>query len=456
MKTTKRFFRKYFLSTVLILLLFLLVNVALVKTLFFVVNSQTSRPDLHIRELADMVSFTNGEIHASEEIAALLREKDAWAMILNGSGTVIWEENLPPEIPLSYDVMQIAKFSKWYLKDYPVLAWEHPAGLFVVGYPPDSIVKNNFILDKNYVSIGLIGTALVFTANILLMLLLFWRNTHRVEKAVSPILTGIETMSEGREIHLAEQGELSKINAGLNKAADLLAKKDFARAEWINGISHDIRTPLSIMLGYAGELEEDNRLPIDVRTQAGIIRKQGERMGKLVADLNLTSKLEYSMQPINKTLISPVELVRQVMSDFINNGLGEEFDMDFQTKKGAEKIIIEGDFDLLARMLENLIHNSIIHNPIGCAIRISVIEQKNNITLNIEDTGSGIPESLLKRLNSGEVQSFTWSYSGEHVHGLGLNLVHQIVKAHKGKIGFENINPHGLKVVIALPIKDRI
>lgn len=456
MKTTKRFFRKYFLSTVLIFLLFLLVNVVLVKTIFFVVNIQTTRPDLHIRELADMVSFRNGEIHASEEITSILHEEDAWAMILNGSGTVIWEENLPPELPLSFDAIQIAKFSKWYLMDYPLLMWEHPAGLFVVGYPPNSLVKKNLILGKNYTSIGLVGTSLVFAANILLMLLLFWRNIHRVEKAVSPILTGIETMSEGKGIHLSEQGDLAEISAGLNKASDQLTKKDSARAEWINGISHDIRTPLSIILGYAGELEEDNRLPIDARIQAGIICKQGERMRKLVANLNLASKLEYSMQPLNKTLMSPVELARQVMSDFLNNGLGEEFDMAFQTSKGAEEFIIEGDSDLLARMLENLIHNSIIHNPSGCNIRIRVTEHMNNIIISIEDTGSGISKSLLKSINSEEVQSFAWNFSGESTHGLGLNLVRQIVKVHQGKIYFENINPHGLKIVIKLPIKDRI
>ncbi|WP_334196128.1 sensor histidine kinase, partial [Muricomes intestini] len=307
MKTVKHFFRKYFLSTILILLLFLLVNAVLVAGLFYVADSRASSPDLSIEKLADMVSVENGKIQVSEEMAPLLHTKNAWAMLLNENGMVLWEENLPAGLPHSYDATQIAKFSKWYLGDFPVLVWEHPAGLFVVGYPPDSVVKYNFVLDRNYVSISLIGTALVFVVNILLMLLLFWHNTHRVEKAVGPILTGIETMAGGKEIQLAEQGELAEINAGLNKAASQLAKKDSARAEWINGISHDIRTPLSIMLGYAGEIEDDNKLPTDTRAQAEIICKQGERLRKLVADLNLASKLEYSMQPMNRTLISPVE-----------------------------------------------------------------------------------------------------------------------------------------------------
>lgn len=93
------------------------------------------------------------------------------------------------------------------------------------------------------------------------------------------------------------------------------------------------------MLGYAGEIEDDDRLTTVTRTQAGIIRKHGEKLRKLIMDLNLASKLEYSMEPINKTLISPVELTRQVISDFLNNGLDSSFVLDLKTHSCAEKLL---------------------------------------------------------------------------------------------------------------------
>ncbi len=103
-----------------------------------------------------------------------------------------------------------AQFSKWYLRDYPVRVWEHPAGLFVAGYPKYSVAKYTFSMDYNSLSSSLIGIAVIFFANILLKLNLFRRNTRRVEKAVSPILTGIETIAGGKTISLAEQGELAE------------------------------------------------------------------------------------------------------------------------------------------------------------------------------------------------------------------------------------------------------
>ena len=113
--------------------------------------------------------------------------------------------------------------------------------------------------------------------NVLLMLYLFVRNAHRIEKSYGPILNGIRHLSSGHPVHLEENGELAEINAGLNKAGDYLLKKDNTRAEWIRGISHDIRTPLSMILGYASEIEETSSLPETTRKQAEIIRKHSEK-----------------------------------------------------------------------------------------------------------------------------------------------------------------------------------
>lgn len=228
--------------------------------------------------------------------------------------------------------------------------WAHPAGLFVVGYPKDSIVKYAYSTSAEAVVAEIVAPVVLFAANILLILILFWRNTHRVEKAVKPILTGINTMAQGKPVSLPERGELAEINAELNRA----------------------------------------------------------------------SKLEYSMQPATKALISPVELVRQVMSDFINNGLEEQFVLDLHVDAGAEKIIIEGDNALLVRMLENLIQNSVSHNPDGCNISITVGADEYTCIIKVKDTGSGVSEPLLARLNTAEITPSAQNENGEAAHGMGL------------------------------------
>ncbi|MDD4850102.1 MAG: HAMP domain-containing sensor histidine kinase [Gemmiger sp.] len=449
MNAVQRFFRKYFLSTVGILLLFFAVNILLLGIVATAAYSNSNTPDIPVGQLAAMVTETGGSIHAAQAVSSTLAERDAWAMLLDDGGTVIWEERMPANLPRHYTATEIARFSRWYLQDYPVYVWEHPAGLFVVGYPPNRMLKYTISVDANDFATYGFGALAAFIVNVLLMLFLFWHSTHKVEKAVKPILTGINTMANGEPVALEERGELATLSAELNRAGAQLQKKDTARAEWIQGISHDIRTPLSIMLGYAGELEEDATLPAEVQKQAGIIRQQGETLRQLIINLNLASKLEYSMQPRKLETIDPVELARQVIADCINGGLEEnKYTLHMETAAQTPGFTLQGDCFLLERMLRNLIQNSIAHNPAGCSITVGVNRQGSRCAYTVADDGTGIAEGQLKQLNAGQ---FVQTDGSDGVkHGWGLYLVYQIVRAHQGEITFANAQPRGLCVTILL------
>lgn len=454
MNPIQRFFRRYLISTIGLLLLFLSVNIFLTLAVLIVSYQSASAPELPISRLAEGIKENNGIIGSDPQVKEILNENHCWAMLLDDNGTVVWEENMPKSLPRSYTATEIAKFSRWYLQEYPVYVWEHPLGLFIAAYPKGSMQKYNFSMDSSYLSTGVLGVFTVVAANLLLMLFLFWKNTHNVEKAIGPILTGISAMAKGKTISLEEKGELAEINAEVNRTARLLQDKDTARAQWISGISHDIRTPLSVILGYAGSMEEDPSLSADIRDQASMIRKQGEKLRQLISDLNLASRLEYAMQPLNKTFLSPVELVRQCISDFLNDGLDEKYNLELDIGKDMESQMIEGDFSLLTRMLGNLIGNSIRHNPEGCRILVSVTTEKRICRIVISDTGQGGDASFFKKLNHMEVVAITQNANGEILHGNGLKLVKQIVKAHRGAVYFSANSPHGMTVTVELPLKN--
>ena len=208
----------------------------------------------------------------------MLQEKSAWAMVLSENGDVVWQQDMPKHLPKSYTSTEIASFSRWYLDGYPVKVWTRADGcLTVVGFQPRTLVKFYYALEWPYIGMLFTGGIAVFLINLFLILFLLLRNTRKVEKAMTPILQGIQDLSHGRPNRLQEQGELAEINAGLNRAADYMRKKDNTRAEWIRGVSHDIRTPLSMVLGYASELEDNHVLPTEARKQAGIIRRESEK-----------------------------------------------------------------------------------------------------------------------------------------------------------------------------------
>ena len=273
---------------------------------------------------------------------------------------------------------------------------------------------------------------------------------------MTPILQGIQNLSHGKAEHLAEQGELAEINAGLNRAADYMRQKDNTRAEWIRGVSHDIRTPLSMVLGYASELEDDGNLPPDARKQAGIIRRESEKMKRLIDDLNLTTKLEYALQPVHFQDMDWVETSRQAVSEVLNSGLDSRYEIVFAEMQPGRSLHLLGDDGLLRRMLDNLIRNSITHNPHGCRISVSVGEEKGHCLCIVSDDGIGIEPERLKVLNRGDDITSTQGSDEKNEHGLGLKLVMQIVKAHRGTVSFSDSTPHGLEVRISLPTQPLI
>ena len=457
MNAVQRFFRRYILSTVGIVLLFFAVNIALLFVIIIAGGMSGADTSFSVRDFSDHVVLRDGKWVADDTALSMLQEQSAWAMLLNEDGDVIWQQGLPEKLPRSYTSTEVASFSRWYLEDYPVKIWTRADGkLMVVGYQPGTLVKYYFSLEWPYMGVLLGGIAAVFIINLLLIIFLILRNTRKVEKAMTPILQGIQNLSHGKALHLEEQGELAEINAGLNRAAGYMKKKDNTRAEWIRGVSHDIRTPLSMVIGYASELEDDCDLPPNARKQAGIIRRESEKMKRLIDDLNLTTKLEYALQPVHFQDVDWVETSRQAVSEVLNSGLDSRYEIVFAEMQPGRSIHLLGDDGLLRRMLDNLIRNSITHNPHGCRISVSVGEENGRCLCTVSDDGIGIEPERLNVLNRGDDITSTQGSDEKNEHGLGLKLVMQIVKAHRGTVSFSGSTPHGLEVRISLPTQPLI
>ena len=181
-----------------------------------------------------------------------------------------------------------------------------------------------------------------------------------------------------------------------------------------------------------------------------MIRRQGERLRSLVEDLNLTTKLEYALQPIRRETVNLAEIGRQAVSEVLNGGLPERYEIEFSEEHPGRAARMEGDTALLRRMLDNLIRNSIVHNPRGCHISVTVGAEDGRCTCTVTDDGVGLDAPRLEALNrEADVAS---TQDGEH--GLGLKLVRQIVKAHGGTVQFWQAVPQGLEVCISIPTRN--
>ncbi len=453
MNNVQRFFKRYVYSSVRLFCFFIFVNIALFITLTVISGSQGSHSPTQLLEAIteDLQQSASGYL-LSDNTVAKMEQENVWCMMIsNESGNVLWNYKLPSELPQHYTPGDVAEMTRWYLQEYPVFVSNQSDELLVIGYPKDSFWKISAYKTFASIKIDILGLVSLFLLNIVIVLILFVHNSRKVEKSIKPILTGIEEISAGKNTQLVEHGELAEINTKLNKVAITLQQRDMARANWISGISHDIRTPLSMVLGYSSSLETNNTLNAEQQEKVAAIRQQAAKIKYLIEDLNLTAKLEYDMQPLRVEKIHLVELARQVVCEFLDSNLDDSFSIDFITDSDSELLYINGDETLLKRAITNLIENSIGHNPSGCEITVSVSCNNQNATVIIADNGIGIPAQKLKELNSKTHYMESTDEKLNLRHGLGMLLVRQIVDAHHGVIKIESKPQEGFKTTLTFP-----
>ena len=453
MNNVQRFFKRYVYSSVRLFCFFIFVNIALFITLTVISGSQGSHSPTQLLEAIteDLQQSASGYL-LSDNTVAKMEQENVWCMMIsNESGNVLWNYKLPSELPQHYTPGDVAEMTRWYLQEYPVFVSNQSDELLVIGYPKDSFWKISAYKTFASIKIDILGLVSLFLLNIVIVLILFVHNSRKVEKSIKPILTGIEEISAGKNTQLVEHGELAEINTKLNKVAITLQQRDMARANWISGISHDIRTPLSMVLGYSSSLETNNTLSEEQQEKVAAIRQQAAKIKYLIEDLNLTAKLEYDMQPLRVEKIHLVELARQVVCEFLDSNLDSAFSIDFITDSDSELLYINGDETLLKRAITNLIQNSIGHNPSGCEITVSVSCNNQNATVIIADNGIGISALKLKELNTKTHYIESTDEKLNLRHGLGVLLVRQIVDAHHGVIKIESEPQKGFKTTLTFP-----
>ena len=400
----------------------------------------------------------NGQSHVLDiSSRQMLEDTEAWAMLLDEGGQVIWDYKLPEDVPRAYSLTEVAKFTRHFLQEHPVYVWEHTDGLVVLGYPKDSYAKYHFDFLVPWIRSLPQRALFLLLGNIVLGCVLAIIIGTRLARSLKPLTGVVNALGKEEAVRAEEKGIFGNLARSINDTSEMLRvrqaalrTRNEARSNWIAGISHDIRTPLSMILGYASALEEHAEMPEEQRQQAAIIRKQGEKLRSLVSDLNLVSKLEYEMQPLNMAPMRLAALARQVAVDFLNQGLDERYAIELQIKE--EHIQAEVDRKLMLRAITNLVQNSIDHNPDGCDISLLVNQSADGSAcqLTVMDNGVGVQREALE-----DLLKLPYSAERKHLrqngHGLGLPMVARIAEAHRGQLWLVSDTGQGMCATIELP-----
>ncbi|KQL37435.1 sensor histidine kinase KdpD [Psychrobacillus sp. FJAT-21963] len=236
---------------------------------------------------------------------------------------------------------------------------------------------------------------------------------------------------------------LSRLANTLEANERKIKQTEKLREDWITGLSHDLKTPLSSIYGYSTMLASDDYdwSNLEVKNFAKTMQEKSNYMDALIEDLTYTYQLKNNAIAINKVDVNLLSFLKM----YVKNSVWG----DIQDPQGDKHAHVFIDPKLFERVLDNLVGNAIKHTPKGTKVYLKVNQMKDTVQLIIWDEGKGIPkeelESLFDRYYRGT--NTTSEVSGT---GLGLAITKQLVEAHDGHIHVES-SDKGTIVTIILP-----
>ena len=242
---------------------------------------------------------------------------------------------------------------------------------------------------------------------------------------------------------------MGELATAFNTMSAELSRSVNARKQMTADIAHELRTPLSLILGHA-EAVHDGVLPPS-KENFEIIREEATRLEHLVNDLRTLSLADAGELSIQPQIIEPGGLLEEIASHY-----------QYQTQKKNINLILdiaphlpqlEVDPGRITQVLTNILDNATRHTPEGGTITLSAKQAGNNVALAIKDSGPGLAKEDVERIFERFYRADPSRQREDGGSGLGLAIAKSIVQAHNGQLSAESEPGKGLKVIISLPQK---
>lgn len=257
---------------------------------------------------------------------------------------------------------------------------------------------------------------------------------HRSDDEIKPVMETFNLMAQKLSKSLKE----SKL-------------QEERRKELVASISHDLRTPLTTIKAYVeGLIDNVADTPDKKFRYLQVIKKKADELNNLIEQLFLFSKMSLGEKAVPFEIINLKSMLEFFVSENLYVWQKSQAEVLLEIESNAK---IMGSFLLLERILSNIIGNSIKYRSeekFACKINLKV--EKKIAILSVSDNGIGVPQDSLKKLTEPFYRTDKARSHTENGTGLGLAIASKAVEMMNGTITFENLTPHGLKVVIKLPI----
>ena len=332
------------------------------------------------------------------------------------------------------------------INDGKVIGVLVPLGLPYEGQPRE----NEFIERTN---LTLLYGAL-FGAAVALLLGIFLSRT--LTRPIRELTSATHAISQGdftKQVRIYSNDELGELGNAFNKMSAELARSVNSRKQMTADIAHELRTPLSLILGHA-EAVHDGVLP-PTKENFEIIREEAARLEHLVDDLRTLSLADAGELRIDLQAVEPGKLMQEVAS--LYQVPAQKKNITFDLDIAPHLPTLEVDPGRMTQVLTNILENALRHTPENGRIILSAREINDHVELVIQDSGPGLSPADLERIFERFYRADASRQREDGGSGLGLAIARSIVQAHNGQLSAESDIASGgeagsgLKIRITLP-----
>ena len=308
-----------------------------------------------------------------------------------------------------------------------------------------SIFRDQFL--GPLVQAGLIA---LFTAIILSLTLSQWVSAplKRISLAAYQVTEG-----QAQPIPLEGPAEVRQLASAFNDMSQRVQETQQAQKDFVANVSHELKTPLTSIQGFARAIQDGTAKSKSELTQAAeVIDSEATRMHRLIQDLLTLTKMDagtaaFEMQPINLQ-----NLLDAVVIKFSPRAIAAG--VAFESSHPDLPAFLQADPDRLIQVFDNLLDNALKFTPQGGKISFFSQIMEEHVKIHVVDTGEGIPQTEQKRIFERFYQVDNARPGGKiRGYGLGLAISQQIVEAHSGSISLTSSPGEGSHFMVKLPLR---
>ncbi|MNX28221.1 Sensor protein kinase WalK [compost metagenome] len=430
-------------------------------TLLYGARSPTE--DLLLR-LIDDGELNNQSLSFSESTLSLLTQRKAWVQVLGRGGEQIAAWRKPADAPGSYTVQELAMRSLNQAVYGTVMdsRYDKRTGLtWVIQYPMEnSEIRTLPMLNiQPEVQVMIIGIAAFLCSSLLVFFFLSAWYARRFGTPILHILGSIERLGSGDYTDSAPMNErgdgrkgkrprsrgyrvfseviesVDNLTIALRNGRDAVEQTELHREEWIAGVTHDLKTPLSSVQGYAHMLaaEKYSWSEEEMRKFAAIILEKTNYMDKLIDDLGLTYRLRNGDIPV----VFEQKDIGILLTDCVSRAAEHPaYDPSrVRCTVPAVPIVMAVHQPWLERIIENIVANSLNHNPPGTTMHIELSggSPQEEVRIDFTDNGQGMDGQTMGRLFERYYRGLNTDSETEG-SGLGMAVTKELVQAMGGRI----------------------